>query len=112
MNEPRDEHEHEQAPGEVHGSQGTPHTTYGGPPETTPPQQEYVSPGSWQPGWIPPPYTGSTGWGPNWTPPQRPKRRGLPIALTAVLVVAGAAAGAGIGHALWDSHSSNNASQN
>jgi S1-C subfamily serine protease len=112
MSEPRDEHEHVGDPGEVHGNQATPHPSYGGPPETTPPQQEYVTPGQWQPGWVPPPQMGSTGWGPGWTPPPQPKRRGLPVALTAVLVVAGAAAGAGIGHAVWDSHSSNNASQN
>jgi S1-C subfamily serine protease len=109
MSEPRDDHEHNGEPGQGHGDQTTPHPTYNGPPETTPPQQEYVMPGQWQPGWVPP-QMGSTGWGPGWTPPPQPKRRGLPVALTAVLVVAGAAAGAGIGHAVWDSHSTNNAS--
>jgi S1-C subfamily serine protease len=112
MSEPRDDHEHNGEPGQGHGDQTTPHPTYSGPPETTPPQQEYVTPGQWQAGWVPPQQMGSTGWGPGWTPPPQPKRRGLPVALTAVLVVAGAAAGAGIGHAVWDSHSSNNASQN
>lgn len=111
MTEPRDEHEHYGEPGEGHGDQGAPHPTYEGPPETTPPfRQEYASSGQWQPGWVPP-YSGSTGWGPGWTPPPQPKRRGLPVALTAVLVVAGAAAGAGIGHAVWNSQATNNASQ-
>lgn len=54
MSEPRDDHEHNGEPGQGHGDQTTPHPTYSGPPETTPPQQEYVTPGQWQAGWVPP----------------------------------------------------------
>jgi len=60
-----------------------------------------VPPAAYPPG-------GSTGWGPGWTPPPQHRRRALPLALGAVLLVGGAAAGVGIGHAAWHSGSTNN----